>query len=538
VAAGDVNGDGTADLLIGAPSAGTVLLQPVRTGAGQCYILKGGTGLNPVQPFIDKRIDAFIDVTNPNDPANQVGVTVLGAPGDQLGTTVVTGVFNPPSFSGSVADVLIGSPGALSGAGSVSVLIGGSTLLPTPASPAFRDNGLSQDDFRFTGTAGMNLGIAIAAGDINHDGAGDLLIGAPFNDVPPPAARGVAGTVFFVPGATPSVTPSITVSLTAPNGGDMLQVGQTVNINWTVNDPNGSGHLNRFQLLLSVDGGATFSFPIASSLQGTARTFAWVVPGTVITTQGRIQINAFDDLGSTGTAETAANFTITDLGVPVTLVTPSGTETLKFGQTFLITWSVPQAAQSRVKGFDLFFSSDGGLTFPLKLVSGPDPSQPALGPTATSFSWTVPSMCTTTARVAVTATSTSNVRTQSADGISFSIKDNGPTVDTTSMMVDTSLSRAIFNIATPQQGAEVDFSDSTLLEISADAAGTQFVTFAKPPKIKKAGKRMITRGPINGQDLLDFLPNGAVRFIRFTNPTCAVTLLKVTRNNDQIAVAQ
>lgn len=382
----------------------------------------------------------------------------------------------------------------------------------------------------------MNLGIAIAAGDINHDGAGDLLIGGPFNNVTAPAARDGAGTVFFLAGTTPAVTPSITVALTSPNGGDVLQVGQTANINWTVNDPNGSGHLNRFQLLLSVDGGGSFNFTIANNLLGTARTFAWVVPATVVTTQGRIQINAFDDVGATGTAQTASNFTITDLGIPVTLVTPNGTETLRFGQSFAINWSVPQPALPRVKGFDLFLSTDGGLTFPLRLASGPDPSQPALGPSTFSFNWTVPSICTSTARIAVTATSTTNVRTQSANGISFSIRDVGPTIDTTSMSVDTTLSRAIFLITTPQQGQEVDFSDSTTVEISTDSAGTQFVTFTKPPKIKKAGRKLITRGPINGQDLVDFLPNQAIRFIRFTNPTCAVTLLKVVRNNDALVL--
>jgi hypothetical protein len=533
VAAGDVTGDGIADLLIGAPAAGTVPLQPVRAGAGQVYVLMGGARLNPGMGLGDRRIDALIDVTTPTDPANLVNLTVLGAAGDQLGTTVSTGVFNPANFSGSVADVLIGAPGANSGAGYVSVIVGGSSVL----SLGFRDNLLNQDDFRANGKAGgtLNLGVAIAAADINHDGAGDLLVGSPFNDVTVPATRAVAGTVFFLAGTPPTTLPNITVALTSPSGGDVLQVGQQANINWNVTDPNGNSHLNRFQLALSTDGGVNYNFVISNSVPGTARTFAWPVPSGFNTTQGRILINASDDLGSTGQAQTA-NFTITDAGVPVTLLMPTGTETLAFGQTFEITWSVPQAAQSRVKGFDLFLSMDGGQTFPMKLVSGSDPSQPALGPTTFGFAWTVPSVCTTSARVAVTATSTTNVRTTASNSTSFAIRDVGPTVDTTSMSLDTSTSRAVFFITTPQQGHEVDFSSSTLAEISTDATGAQFVTFAKPPKVKPSGRKLITRGPINGQDLPDFFPNQATRFIRFTNPPCAVTLLKVMRQNDQLVV--
>src|SRR5262249_59177741 len=128
---------------------GTVPFQAARARAGQCYILAGGSRLNPAQGFSDRRIDAFVDVTPPADPSNLVNVTVLGGTGDQLGTTVTTGSFNPPNFSDSVADVLIGSPGATSGAGSVSVLIGGQTLL----SRGFFGNFMSQDDFRYTGRA-------------------------------------------------------------------------------------------------------------------------------------------------------------------------------------------------------------------------------------------------------------------------------------------------------------------------------------------------------------------------------------------------
>src|SRR5262249_37789668 len=96
--------------------------------------------------------------------------------------------------------------------------------------------------------------------------------------------------------------------------------------------------------------------------------------------------------------------------------------------------------------------------------------------------------------------------------------------------------RAVFLITTPQQGQEVDFADSVTIEISTDSIGTQFATFAKPPKLKKSNRKLITKGPINGQDLLDFLPNQAIRLIRFTNPPCAVTPIVVMRNNDQLVL--
>lgn len=533
VASGDVDGDGTADLVIGAPSASNIPNSPDRAAAGHAYVISGGTRLSPAPGLGDRRIDALTAFTAPNDASNLINLTVLGSTaGDELGTTVAIGNFNAAQFTDSISDVLIGAPGVNAGAGAVYVIEGG----PTLGAVNFRDTLLNQADFVVNGRAGFNLGISIAAADLNHDNAGDLILGSPFVDVTTPSTLAGAGEVFVINGTAPATNPTITVALTSPAAGDTLQVSQSVTINWTATDPNGNNLLNRFELLLSTDGGNTFNFIIANNIAGTARTFAWTVPNGVNTTQGRIQILAFDSLGATGQAETSGNFTITDTGIPVTLVTPAGGETLTFGQAFTISWTVPQAAQNRVKGFDLFLSTDSGLTFPLKLANGPDPTQPALTPTTFSFIWTVPSICTSTARVAVIATSTTGVRTQSSNSTDFAIRDVGPTVDTSNMLVDTSLDRLRFLTTVPAQGHEVDFTATTTVEISTDSTGATFSTFSKPSKVKASGHKLITKGTINGQDLLTFFPDGAIRFVRFTNPPCEVTVLKVMRSGSQLTV--
>jgi hypothetical protein len=76
-----------------------------------------------------------------------------------------------------------------------------------------------------------------------------------------------------------------------------------------------------------------------------------------------------------------------------------------------------------------------------------------------------------------------------------------------------------------------------VIEISNDAAGTQFFGFSKPPKIKAANHKAITKGTINEQGLLAFFPDGATRVIRITNPPCGITLLRVTRSGEMLIPA-
>lgn len=404
------------------------------------------------------------------------------------------------------------------------------------------DNGASfQTAINGSGIPSLNvgdeLGWAIGTADVNNNQGGELIIGAPFaNFVSGAGSRTQAGIVYILPSASVPPPPNLppTVTVTAPNGGETLQVGQSVDITWTASDPNGDATIQKFEVKLSTDGGSNFNFTIANNVAGTARKFTWIVQTGFNTAQGRMRVIVTDNQGATAQDDSNANFTITDIGVTATLTSPNGGQNLKFGQQFTITWTVPAAVAAQVKGFDLTLSIDGGVTFPIQIAPSGDPAQPALAAGVRSFLWTVPSICTSRARVAVVTTSLSNVRTSDTSDADFVMSQGGPTIDTGNMFILADFQLFLLT-TTPPGGTEVLFSEGTVVEISSDAAGTTFFSFSKANgKIKKGGAKYLSKGTINGQDLGVFFPNGATRVIRITKPPCGITLLKVVRSGEQL----
>ena len=384
---------------------------------------------------------------------------------------------------------------------------------------------------------GDELGWAIATADVNNNQGGELIVGAPFaNAVAASGTRTQGGVVYVLP-STAVINQAPTVTVTAPNTAETLQVGQTFDITWTASDPNGNGTIQKFDIRLSTDGGANFNLIVAPNVAGTARSFTWTVPVGFNTTQGRIRVIVTDNQGATAQDDSNTNFTITDAGVTANLTSPNGGEILIFGQSFTITWTVPNEVAAAVKGFDLSLSTDGGVTFPLRIASGGDPAQPALGPLVRSFIWNpVPSICTSTARVAVITTSVSNLRTTDASASNFAIGEPGVTVDPTQMFIFDNFQLSLNTIA-PPGGTEVVFTEGTLVQVSSDTAGTTFHSFSKPfGKIKKSGRKWRSKGTINGVDLGVFFPSGATRVIRITKPACGITLLRVTRSGENLTL--
>ncbi len=175
--AGDVNGDGLDDFIIGAPAASPDGMQR----AGEAYVVFGTTA-NPTALNL-----AGLDGHN--------GFRLTGALfNDGTGTAVAGGDINGDGF----ADLLVGAPGAgvgqLDGVGVVYVVYGAPTFNAQLSLGALDGS----RGFRIEGNVeGAETGSAVGyAGDLNGDGLGDLLIGAPGFAVGDKGAAGRAYVVF------------------------------------------------------------------------------------------------------------------------------------------------------------------------------------------------------------------------------------------------------------------------------------------------------------------------------------------------------
>lgn len=218
---GDVNGDGTPDVIVGIPDFNVTLSNnTVLASAGRVYVFSGATDEVLYQfdgAAADDRLGASVDG---GGDANGDGVPdfVIGIPGydtasltDAGRATVYTsspmGVF-PYSFDGVTAGEAFGSAVAFVG----NVNPPGSNN-PEPfddfivGAPGLNGNGravvlnfLGWNLGSFTGTqAASEFGFAVAgAGDLNNDNIPDLLVGAPGFDI---SNRTDVGKVYAYSGA-------------------------------------------------------------------------------------------------------------------------------------------------------------------------------------------------------------------------------------------------------------------------------------------------------------------------------------------------
>jgi hypothetical protein len=178
LAVGDVNGDGFADILIGAPMGDR--MDPSQTQAGEAYIIRGRSS----RP-------ATIDLRNTEEDVRFLGVES----DDNAGTAVALGDIDGDGR----ADVIVGAPftdqsGADADAGQVFVWFGRTVLPPVV------DFRAGAADIMVLGNESDDLvGDPIAAGDLDGDGFDELLVGIPEANPGTPNGRGNAGevAVFF-----------------------------------------------------------------------------------------------------------------------------------------------------------------------------------------------------------------------------------------------------------------------------------------------------------------------------------------------------
>ena len=266
-APGDLDGDGFADLAVGAPGDDS------GTGVGRVYVYLGGA--------------------TPDDAADVVLETARGV---RFGATVAAaGDVNADGF----ADLLVGDPSyATTGRnrGAAFLFLGGNPL-PTAAAAWLEGTAL-----------GDGLGTAVAgAGDIDADGAADFLVGIPGAD----AGGADAGQVLLLlGGGTPDAAADLTLDGPAPGAafgraaagaGDVDADGFA---DFLVGAPGTDG--------VGVDAGAAYLFRGGSTLASTAAldwsgTAAGEELGAALAGVGDLDGDGFEDLavgvpGGTGGA--------------------------------------------------------------------------------------------------------------------------------------------------------------------------------------------------------------------------------------------
>src|SRR5215813_6595903 len=178
LAIGDINGDGKADLIIGAPAADA---SSDVSDSGKVYAVFG-----PLTPGV-------------YDIGKIANLTILGAArGDHLGASLAVGKIGGASAPDTL---IIGAPlfdvpetsASLPNAGCVYGFFGGAALA------GVRDLGASSADFTIAGVvANGQLGYSLATGNFNADDSADIAIGAPTADS---GSLKAAGVVYLVLGS-------------------------------------------------------------------------------------------------------------------------------------------------------------------------------------------------------------------------------------------------------------------------------------------------------------------------------------------------
>lgn len=176
-AAGDVNGDGIDDIVIGSSAA----TASGRTTAGITYVIFGQ----------DQSTTTFVDLDLNTFTTGSAGIRIFGAvANDQLGFGVgKAGDVDGDGFD----DIITGAPGASTNAG-MGYLIFGKASFSADVNLASFSSGV--DGFKIAGAASSQLGQSVSgAGDVNGDGYDDVIFGAPMES---PSSRTNAGAVYVI----------------------------------------------------------------------------------------------------------------------------------------------------------------------------------------------------------------------------------------------------------------------------------------------------------------------------------------------------
>jgi subtilisin family serine protease len=169
------------------------------------------------------------------------------------------------------------------------------------------------------------------------------------------------------------IPPEVTV--TAPNGGEVLDVGSVYTITWDATDNVG---VTSTSVYYSYDGGANYN--LIQNLSGNPGYYDWTVPNTP-STNCLVKVYAYDAAENEGSDVSDGYFTIQgDVTPPeVTVTAPNGGETLTIGSVYTITWIATDNVG--VTFTSVYYSYDGGANYNFIESFSGNPG---------SYDWTVP----------------------------------------------------------------------------------------------------------------------------------------------------
>ncbi|RKY38312.1 MAG: hypothetical protein DRP72_02010, partial [Candidatus Omnitrophota bacterium] len=181
------------------------------------------------------------------------------------------------------------------------------------------------------------------------------------------------------------------LTLNAPNGGEILYVGDPYTITWTR-----TGSIPAVKLEYSTNSGSSYDYLIVASTDASVGSYSWTVPDAIGT---HLRVKVTDTSNSTVFDTSDTDFTIKG---KLKLNSPDGGETWIVGDSQTITWT-PTGTINNVK---LEYSTDGGNTYAYTIVD----STPGM---TGSYSWTIPDSIGTNLKVRVSDASDPSVYDES-----------------------------------------------------------------------------------------------------------------------------